>query len=706
MAQVRFRLDRVNKRYRLISLFTVVAAVLASACSPGREQRGAPGKPDGYSASIKTDIRELRAYAGETADATLRIKNQGRSEWSSAGPDPCLVSFHLLDAERRVLRFDNPRTPLPGVVRQGETIEVSVRVKAPLAAGDYRVEFDLLREGLYWFKDKGGATVEVPLIDRARVWPEDEIQPGLDYGRYTHFRSAKPELEALRRLIRLTLHHDEVEFAGKTGRVAGFAAGAGYPQIWLRDAATIIPASRYYYPEGFLSSWIEEHLAFQKDDGALEDWVDPRGRTDKNTVETDQETSAVQAAFQVFALKGDRGRDWLMKPVAGDAVIDRLERALRFPFARRFSARQGLLTGAHTADWGDVDSEDADQKAIYVDEKTRWTADIYDQAMAFEACQEMAMMLRSVGRRAAADSWQKTADELQAGTNRHLWQPDRGFYRVHIHLDDWHHDFDEDGMFAMGGNAQAVISGLADGRQAEKIIAEALARQTRFGVSTVCGALLPPYPAGFFKHPQMDEPYEYQNGGQWDWFGGRLILAMFENGFSREALGKLLEIIRKDVANEGFYEWDTREGSGRGSDYYGGSAGSLSRALYEGYFGIRLSGTGIDLAPKLGEAPALVHVYFPAADIFAAYDYQPDPAGRKIICRYNSNDPRPGAVKVLIPWALFGLTGAGEDRAKLEVLRDGARIPFKWSRVRQDDFITLKTDFQNHQVEIITIANK
>ncbi len=462
----------------------------------------------------------------------------------------------------QVKRFDNPRTPLPGVVRPGETAEVSVRVKAPLAAGDYRVEFDLLREGLFWFKDKGGRTLEIALAAKERSWPEDGIETGLDHGGYTSFRSAKPELESLRQLIRLTLRHDEVEFAGRTGQVDGFAAGSGYPQIWLRDGATIIPASQYYYPEPFLSSWIEEHLAFQKDDGALEDWFDARGRTDKNTVETDQETSAVQAAFRVFTLKAGPGRDWLLKPVAGQAIVDRLERALRFPFARRFSPRYGLLTGAHTADWGDVDSEDADQKAVLAGEKTHWTADIYDQAMAYEACRELAGMLRALGRQAAADVWLKSAAGLRASANRHLWQPDKGFYRVHIHLDDWRHDFDEDRMFAMGGNAQAMISGLADGRQSESIVAEALARQTRFGVSTVSGALLPPYPAGFFKHPQMDEPYEYQNGGQWDWFGGRLILAMFENGYSRAALDKLIEVARKDIANEGFFEWDTREGCG------------------------------------------------------------------------------------------------------------------------------------------------
>jgi hypothetical protein len=680
-------------------LFLAVWAVWSS-CSAGKDDRTPSSGSRDYRAVITAEVKEVRAPAGGTSEIALRVKNSGRQEWRSSGGNPCFISYHLLDARGKVLRYDNPRTPLPGVVSPGRTVELSLRVKAPLERGDYRVEFDLVREGIAWFKDTGGDTLVLPLTSEEVVWPEDENVPDLADGRYTTFRAGRPELEGLRRLIRLTLRHDEVQFPGKTGKVMGFAAGAGYPQIWLRDAATIIPASRFYYPEAYFTSWIEEHLARQKPDGALEDWVSADGRSDKNTVETDQETSAIQAAYQVFLLEDGRAREWLLKPVAGEAVIDRLDKALRFPFAQRFNAKFGLLTGAHTADWGDVDPEDSDQQAIYVDERTHWTADIYDQAMAYEACREMAEMLRSLGKTDRADSWAKTAADLRSETNRRLWQDNRGFYRVHIHIDPWPHAFDEDDMFAMGGNAQAVISGLADGPRAERIIQEALARQRRFGVSTIGSALLPPYPSGFFKHPAMDETYEYQNGGQWDWFGGRLILAMFDNGFAREALASLLEVAKKDLANEGLYEWDTKDGAGRGSDFYAGSAGSLARALYEGYLGFRYTANGLSLEPKLGDAGATAHFYLPAADIFAAYVYEPVPSERKIIFRYNSNEPRLGTVKVLIPWGFFGLKGAPEDRAKIAVRRDGAQVPFAWSTARRDDSIAVPTDFQNHRLEI------
>jgi len=671
-------------------------------CCANREdaQRG-PGAGDPeYRAVISAGVSGLRANEGGTIEIGLTLKNTGKLGWSSRDKNPCLVSYHLLDEKGQMQKFENPRTALSQVIPPGEKIEAAVRVKAPLNEGAYVLEFDLVREGLAWFKDSGSGTLKIPLVVEKRPWPEDAIPLGLDYGEYTAFRSSVPEFERLGRLIRLTLEENKVEFVGRTGPVSGFAAGAGYPQIWLRDAATIIPGSRYYYPEGCLTSWLEEHLAFQKDSGSLEDWVDSRGRRDKNTVETDQEASAVQSAFQVFLLKGTDARPWLEKKVSGEAVLDRLERSLLYLFAERWDKKHGLITGAHTADWGDVDPEDADQRAIYVDERTRWTADIYDQAMVYQSCLELGAMFSSFGKSDRAGFWRKKAEELRGSADRYLWQEERGFYRVHVHLDPFPHDFEEDDMFPMGGNAQAIISGLAGADKAQKIIEAALTRQAQFGVSTISGALLPPYPAGFFKHPAVDEPYEYQNGGQWDWFGGRLLYAMFESGFSRTAKDKLIEVIRKNTANGGLWEWDTREGAGRGSDFYAGSAGSLARALFEGYFGIRLGENGLSLAPRLGEDAGTIHVYLPAAGLFAAYDYRPDRGGKKIVFRYHSNFGQKGKIKLLIPWPFFGLEGREKGKEKIGVFKDGEEIPFRWSRVHEDDFISVETDFREHAIEI------
>ena len=115
--------------------------------------------------------------------------------------------------------------------------------------------------------------------------------------------------------FRPTLEANRKELRGRTGTVKAFGAGARYPQVWLRDSATLVPLARYHYPAEYLTSWIEEHLANQGADGGLDDWIAagppsafvadaPRARevfragaavltADKNTVEADQESSAV-----------------------------------------------------------------------------------------------------------------------------------------------------------------------------------------------------------------------------------------------------------------------------------------------------------------------------------------------------------------------------------------------------------------------------
>ena len=674
-----------NWKRRLLSICILGACLFWAGCSADRKTEGRAGGRE-YSARIETSLTGIRLTEGGTEEVRLHLQNSGKKEWSSEAPNPCLVSYHLLNEAGEALKFDNARTAFPHVVRPGEGISIAVRVKAPLKKGAYRLEFDLVREGLAWFKDSGNPTLVIPLQVEEMPWAG-----------VTRAESSIPEFLELQKLIRSTLDNDVVEFEGRTGKVQGFTAGAGYPQVWLRDAATIIPASRFFYPEAFLVTWLEEHLAFQKADGGLEDWVDYQGKSDKNTVETDQEASAVQSAFQVFLLKG---KGWLGKNISGEPVIGRLEKALEFIFRTRFDRERGLITGAHTADWGDVDPEDADQKAIYADEKTRWTADIYDQSMGYESCLELAAMFRALGILEKSDFWLRRAAALRDAADRYLWQKDRGFYRVHIHLDPFPHDFDEDRMFAMGGNAQAVISGLAGPAKATRIIQAALNRQDEFRISSISGSLLPPYPAGFFRHPAMDEPYEYQNGGQWDWFGGRLVLAMFENGFSSEAREKLIEITRKNVLNGGLFEWDTKDGAGRGSDDYGGSAGSLARALYEGYFGFKLGEKGLILEPNLGVDEARIRLHIPASGLALSYEYRPQRAENKIVFSYESSYAGPAEVRLLVPWAFFSAIDRETGKKALEVRRDGASCPFRWLSRNQDDFVVVDTDLGKHSLEM------
>ena len=688
----------MKNRIKVLSLFMLLAAAASvEVLISCKTQNEDVIKPLDYSASIRAEKTDYSVKIGDRLNIEFNLKNLGQKTWSASATNPCLLSYHLLDESSQIIRYDNRRFNLPQDISPGENIQHIISVKSPLEEGLYYLEFDLLREGQFWFSDFGSKTLKIRLTVLNREWIEDKMEWTLDYGPFTKFSSNVKELNSLYKLIRITLDQSAVKFTGRRGEIFGFSAGSAYPQIWVRDANTILYASKFFYAQPYLSSWIEEHLVFQRDSGSLEDWVDANGQSQKNTTETDQETSLIQAAYQIFELLGPT---WLQKKIDGEDIISRLDRALVFVLLNRFDKKLGLVTGAHTADWGDVDMVDADDMAIKVGANTIWTADIYDQSMFYMAAVQMAKMFDALALEDRASFWRETAESIKKNTNIRLWQEDKGFYKVHMHLDALTHDFDEDGMFAMGGNAVASLAGLANARQQAEIIRAALERQNIYNISTISGTLLPPYPKNTFKHPLMDSPYEYQNGAQWDWFGGRLITSMFSSGFSLKAREKLIEIASKNIENKGFFEWDDQRGTGKGSDMFAGSAGSLGQALFEGYLGFKLTRDSLCLQPRLSKDTGRVHVYIPASDSFAAYEYRFIPENDSIEMTFNSNIDTKGQLRILSPWNSDSEQFLEKLSASLWVRLDGQSVPFSLSRLNHDIYIVINTDFKKHRLEI------
>ena len=512
------------------------------------------------------------------------------------------------------------------------------------------------------------------------------VAGGLDARAEVSFRLADPSLQALTRHLAPTLEANRKELRGRTGLVRGFGAGAVYPQIWLRDSATLIPLARYLYAREYLESWLGEHLAHQREDGALRDWIaagEPSAfrndaplveavyragpvviSADRNTTEADQETSAVEAAYQVFRITGDRG--WLKSTVKGRALVDRLDASLSFLLRRRFSPRHGLVTSAFTADWGDVSPVHGDQRAIYLDDKTPVVVGLYTNVLFYRAARDLEALLDAAGRPARARFWSARTRRVRAAINRHFWQPDRGFYRMHLVVSvpaGWNAP-DDDDVFALGGNAVAVLYGVADAEKASRVFATVEERRRRFGVSTVAGTLLPPYPSGFFRHPILREPYTYQNGGQWDWFAGRLLVAEFERGHATAARRQLGEIAARVARTGGMREWATRDGAGRGSATYAGSAGALGAAVIAGLFGVDLHGGRLDLTLRLGEEAGELRLREPATGTDVACSSAYDAASRTLRVSYSSGARRAGTLRVRVPPGMWPVSAILDGQAR------------------------------------------
>ncbi len=549
---------------------------------------------------------------------------------------------------------------------------------------------------------------------RASTPPAAPARPSLaltGYARETAYATGDAALDALQDLIRPTLEANRKEFAGKSGTVRGFGAGEIYPQVWLRDSATLIPATRYHYGLDHLTSWLEEHLAHQREDGQLWDWIAagepavfqvnaPRAAAiyratgtvlsaDKNTSVSDQEASAIDAAGQVFALTGSR--EWLTAKVEGRRLLDRLEAALEYVW--RAKRHEGLVTGALTADWGDVSPAYPDQRVIYQDERTPRVVGLYASVLFVRAAEVLAELSAAAGEERRERAWSERAESVRKRISERLWQEEHGFFRVFrlVHGPAPPVAVDECDMFALGGNGLAALYRVADDRQAQRLFAVAEERRRLYRISTVAGVLLPPFPQGFFLHPIQRDEYTYQNGGQWDWWAGRFLLAEFARGGAEPAFRQLREIAARVSLAGGLYEWNTRTGRGQGSGRYAGSAGALAAAIFQGLFGLDSRAPGLALTVRLGASSGAVRTYEPAIDRYVAYRYDYDAAARTLRLRFESNVPGTGSLKLMLP------PGAGSPT---EARLDDRPLVFAEETVGSDRYLAVVTDWRPHVLEV------
>lgn len=386
---------------------------------------------------------------------------------------------------------------------------------------------------------------------------------------------------------------DEVRERAKAVMATGFNAGDGYGEVWIRDLATFIDLACEVHPPETVRGRLLVFFTFQGDDGNIVDGYIPKEKANvsydyrksaaapeylahKNTVETDQESSLVLAVTDYVRITGDRSI--LDEAVEGVPVAERLGRALQYLREHRFSEKYGLIWGATTADWGDVQPEHA--WGVALDESSHLAIDIYDNALFLLA---MDAYLNTVTLDPdKAKAWREFRETLAANARKNLWDAKAGKFIPHIYLDGspFPADFDESAVYYHGGTTIAIAAGLLTKEEVRASLERMRANVRAAGAASIGLTLHPPYPAGYFKNPSMG-PNSYQNGGDWTWFGGRTIQQLARYGMMKDAYQELEPMIDRVIANGGFYEWYTLDNRPQGSGTYRGSAGVLSKAILD-----------------------------------------------------------------------------------------------------------------------------
>jgi hypothetical protein len=425
---------------------------------------------------------------------------------------------------------------------------------------------------------RASATATVTrLPERAVATPTPD---DMGYSRVTTWSFPdEPSVEAMRPMIVNTLKERELTFNGASGKVLTFFPGDGYPKLWGRDLSTMLPTVQYLYGDEYLRSGVEEILIRQYGPqtvsdggdngvvagaGALPCEVAPDGKVNKTTTTSDEETTVIDAAYTYFKANG--GATWLKKDLGGHTVLDRLNAAIEWLYSNRFDAGRRLIKRGHTTDWGDVKFERALVPTDMDPRFDHWTASIYDQAVAFRALRQLAEMSLAAGQDDRALFLLARADDLRLATNKFLWMPERGYYRIHIHITPLTHSgFSEDSMVSIG-NAVAMYCGLTTDEQERSIVKKLEEARLAAGARKPGLSVFPAYPTGFFATVQRNRG-EYQNGGLWDWWGGIQMSAEFQRGFSDLALAHLYQVAADWARHPGvIWEWSLPTADlGRGS---------------------------------------------------------------------------------------------------------------------------------------------
>ena len=367
----------------------------------------------------------------------------------------------------------------------------------------------------------------------------------------------------------------------------GFNAGSGYGEVWIRDFNTFIVPACVIQPKDSIKDKLRVFFQMQGDDGNIVDGYINRSTANggydyiysanapqfaghKNTVETDQESSLMQAVYKYIACTNDTS--FLYSDINGKTVRQRLNEALQYLLTHRFSNQYHLIYGAVTADWGDVQPESS--WGVVLDSSSHLAIDIYDNAMFLIAIKNYLQLFPK------EKAWENISLRLAQNIRNYLWDKSKQKFIPHLYLHSspFPQTFDENAINYHGGTTIAIEAGLLQKNEVaaanKKMVDDVLAS----GAPSIGLTLYPVYPKGYFKNAGMG-PYQYQNGGDWTWFGARMITQLVRYGFVQEAYTELKPMIDRVIANNGFFEWYTREGKPAGSGNFRGSAGVLYEAI-------------------------------------------------------------------------------------------------------------------------------
>ena len=276
-------------------------------------------------------------------------------------------------------------------------------------------------------------------------------------------------------------------------------------------------------------------------------------------------------------IKATGDNDILLEEINGETVLERCEMALNFLKQNMYSEKYGLLYGATTIDWTDVQPESP--WGVFITEDTHWCVDVYDNAIYILAINEYLEWIKDDKEK--FDFWTNEKNSIATSVKKYLWDEKNQKFIPHVYLEDSPFSgFNEDEIFYLGGTVYAILAGILNEEEIAASFNKMQEIKKASGSMTIAIINYPPYPEGSFYNEAGTKPYVYVNAADWTWWGGRTIEAMIKTGHLELAYQEISPFLDRVIENDGFYEWySVKDHQPHGSNTFLGAAGALGKAI-------------------------------------------------------------------------------------------------------------------------------
>jgi SpoIID/LytB domain protein len=133
--------------------------------------RAALAVTSGFNGGYDQTNTPAQATIGATLPLSVRVTNYGQRTWPAGGPNPVRLSYHIFTTTGAVVVWDGSRGNLAADIAPGQAATIPITVQLPGSTGNFRIEWDLVQDGVAWFSSLG-----VP-----RLVESFSVQPGVTF---------------------------------------------------------------------------------------------------------------------------------------------------------------------------------------------------------------------------------------------------------------------------------------------------------------------------------------------------------------------------------------------------------------------------------------------------------------------------------------------------------------------------------------------